>query len=108
MADREFIGGKMTTILLIDDYFVEVDTYNHTLKKKYMGKDEKTGEKKEMEKVIGFYRNLKEVLEALVRCIPLDKTDGRIICMREYADAAENAFKRVDAWREEVDLHRSI
>ena len=40
----------MTTILLIDDYFVEVDAYNHTLKKKYMGKDKKTGDKKEMEK----------------------------------------------------------
>ena len=38
----------MTTILLIDNYFVEVDTYNHTLKKKYMGEDKKTGEKKEM------------------------------------------------------------
>lgn len=98
----------MTTILLIDDYFVEVDTYNHTLKKKYMGEDKKTGEKKEMEKVIGFYRNLQEVLESLVRCIPLDETEGRTICMREYVDAAENAFKKVDAWRKEFDLHRSI
>ena len=98
----------MTTILLIDDYFVEVDTCNHTLKKKYTGEDKKTGEKKEMEKIIGFYRNLQEVLESLVRCIPLDKTDGRIICMRDYAAAAENAFKKVDAWREEFDLHRSI
>ena len=91
----------MTTILLIDDYFIEVDTYNHTLKKKYMGEDKKTGEKKEMEKVIGFYRNLQEVLESLVRCIPLDETDERIICMREYAESAERAFRRVEEWRNE-------
>ena len=91
----------MTIVELINDYFIEIDTYNHTLKKRYIGKDKKTEEEKECEKTIGYYRDIQECVEALVRCIPLDETDGRIICMREYAESAERAFKRVEEWRNE-------
>ncbi len=89
----------MTTILLIDDYFVEVDSYNHTLKKKCMRTDKETGEKKQGEKIIGYYKNLIDCLEALVRLIPLDENNNTTITLREYAQSAERAFKRVEEWR---------
>ena len=89
------------TIELINDYFIEVDELNHTLKKRYMGTDKKTGEKKPAEKVIGYYKNVQDCLERIVRLIPLDENDGAVISMREYAEAAEKAFKRVEEWRNE-------
>ena len=89
------------TIELINDYFIEVDELNHTLKKRYMGTDKKTGEKKPAEKVIGYYKNVQDCLERIVRLIPLDENDGAVISLREYAEAAEKAFKRVEEWRKE-------
>lgn len=89
----------MTKIELIDDYFIEVDAYNHTLKKKYIGKDKKTGEEKEAEKIIGYYRNVPDCIESLVRNLALDETNNTTITLREYAEAAEYAFRRVEAWR---------
>ena len=89
------------TIELIKDYFIEVDELNHTLKKKYMGTDKKTGEKKPAEKIIGYYKNPQDCLERIVRLIPLDENDGAVISLREYAEQAEKAFKKVEEWRKE-------
>ena len=89
------------TIELINDYFIEVDELNHTLKKRYMGTDKKTGEKKPAEKTIGHYNNVQDCLERIVRLIPLDENDGAVISLREYAESAETAFKRVEEWRKE-------
>lgn len=90
----------MITIELLDDYFVEVDDYNHTLKKKYIGKDTKTNTDVEKEKIIGYYSNLVDCIERLLRLITLDELRGTVISMREYAETAERAFKRVEEWRE--------
>ena len=89
------------TIELINDYFIEVDELNHTLKKRYMGTDKKTGEKKPAVKIIGYYKTVQDCLERLVRLIPLDENDGAVISLREYAEQAEKAFKRVEEWRKE-------
>lgn len=91
----------MTTIELINNYFIKVDRYDHTLKKRYTGTDSKTGEEKPAEKVIGYYMNVQQCLEALVRLIPLDENNNTTLTLREYAEAAENAFKKVEAWRKE-------
>lgn len=85
-------------IELINDYFIEVDELNHTLKKRYMGKT-KDGIEKQTEKTIGHYKNVQDCLERIVRLIPLDENDGAVISMREYAEQAEKAFKRVEEWR---------
>lgn len=89
------------TIELINDYFIEVDELNHTLKKRYIGTDKKTGEKKPAEKIIGYYKTVQDCLERIVRLILLDENDGAVISLREYAKQAEKAFKRVEEWREE-------
>lgn len=88
------------TIELINDYFIEVDELNHTLKKRYMGKN-KEGEEKQTEKTIGHYKNVQDCLERIVRLIPLDENDGAVISLREYAEASEKAFKKVEEWRRE-------
>lgn len=92
---------KGVTIELINDYFIEADELNHTLKKRYMGKVKKTGEEKPAEKIIGYYKSVQDCLERIVRLIPLDENEGAVISMREYAEASEKAFKRVEEWRKE-------
>ena len=84
------------TVELIDDYFVEVDELNHTLKKRFEGKT-KDGEPKVSEKIIGYFPNLTACMERTVRLIHLAENDNRVISMREYAEQAELAFKRIQA-----------
>ena len=88
------------TIELIKDYFIEVDELNHTLKKRYVGKTNE-GVEKQTEKTIGHYKNVQDCLERIVRLICLDECDGEVISLREYAEQAEKAFKRVEEWRKE-------
>lgn len=85
---------KTVTIELIDGYFIEVDELNHTLKQRYQG-ETRDGEKKDAERIIGYFSNVKGCVERIVRLIPLDENDGKVISMREYADTIEKAFKRV-------------
>lgn len=82
------------TVELIDDFFVEVDELNHTLKQRFEGKT-KEGEPKSSERIIGYFPNLISCVERTVRLICLAENDNRVISMREYAEAAEFAFKRV-------------
>ena len=42
---------------------------------------------------------MNDCLERLVRLICLDECDGMVISMREYAEQAEKAFKKVEEWR---------
>ena len=92
---------NVVTIELTAGYFVEQDELNCTLKKRYMGTDKKTGEKKPAEKTIGYYKTVQDCLERIVRLIPLDENEGKVISLREYAEQAEKAFKKVEEWRKE-------
>lgn len=89
------------TVELIDGYFIEVDELNHTLKQRYTGED-KNGNPKDAERTIGYYPNVKACVERIVRLIPLGEKDGSVISLREYAEAAEKAFKRVSEWKNSV------
>ncbi|MBR5596507.1 MAG: hypothetical protein IKW30_03775 [Lachnospiraceae bacterium] len=95
---------KQAKIELIDDYFIEVDELNHTLKKRYMATDKKTGEKKPAEKIIGYYKNTQDCVERFVRLVCLDEIQGTVISLREYAEQAEKAFKKVEEWRNKSEL----
>ena len=85
---------KQVKIELIEGYFIEVDELNHTLKQRYTGED-KEGNPKDAERTIGYYPNVQACIERIVRLIPLDENDGTTISLREYAEAAEKAFKKV-------------
>ena len=95
---------KQAKIELIDDYFIEVDELNHTLKKRYMATDKKTGEKKPAEKIIGYYKNTQDCVERFVRLVCLNEIQGTVISLREYAEQAEKAFKKVEEWRNKSEL----
>lgn len=82
------------TIELVNGYFVEVDELNHTLKQRYIGED-KEGNPKEAERIIGYFSNVQQCVERVVRLIPLDENNGTVIFLRKYAESAEKAFKRV-------------
>lgn len=90
----------MVTIEIIKDYFVEQDEMNCTLKKRYIGKS-KEGQEKQTEKVIGYYKSVQDCVERIVRLIPIDENEDEVISLREYAEMAETAFKRVEEWRKE-------
>lgn len=87
---------KNNTVIveLMNDYFVEIDEYNHTLKKRYMGKD-KNGNEQEYEKVIGYFNNIKQCVERMTRLLTLEELDGNVVKIKEYAEAAEKAFQAV-------------
>ena len=95
---------KQAKIELIEDYFIEVDELNHTLKKRYMATDKKPGVKKPAEKIIGYYKNTQDCVERLVRLVCLDEIEGTVISLREYAEQAEKAFKKVEEWRNKSEL----
>lgn len=95
---------KQAKIELMNDYFIEVDELNHTLKKRYMATDQKTGEKKPAEKIIGYYKNTQDCVERFVRLVCLDEIEGTVISLREYAEQAEKAFKKVEEWRNKSEL----
>lgn len=61
MAERKLIGGNMTIVELINDYFIEIDTYNHTLKKRYIGKDKKPRKKKSVKRLLDITEIFKNV-----------------------------------------------
>lgn len=72
-----------------------MDELNHTLKQRYQGETKDGGEKKSAERIIGYYPSIRACVERIVKLIPLDENDGKVISMREYVDEIEKAFKRI-------------
>ena len=95
---------KTVTIELINDYYIEVDELNHTLKQRYTGEDKEGNKKEGCERTIGFFPNVQAYLERLFRLVALDETDKAVISLREYAECAEKAFKRIEEWRNNNEI----
>lgn len=89
---------KTLKIELINDYYIEVDELNHTLKQRYIGKD-KDGNKKDAERIIGYFPDVQACVERLFRLVVLDETDKTVISLKEYAESAERAFLKIKEWR---------
>lgn len=82
----------MTTVELKGGYFVEIDPMNYTLKQRYTatGKD---GEKKEAEKVCGYFGNMKSAVGKYIKLVQLDVMDGETLSLREYVKTIEQCDK---------------
>lgn len=89
---------KTVKIELINDYYIEVDELNHTLKQRYIGED-KDGNKKDAERTIGYFPNVQACVERLFSLVVLDETDKTVISIKEYAECAERAFLKIKEWR---------
>ena len=89
---------KTIKIELINDYYIEVDELNHTLKQRYIGED-KDGNPKDSERTIGYFPDVQACVERLFMLAVLDETDNEVISIKEYAECAEKAFRRIKEWR---------
>lgn len=79
----------VTLDLGIEGYFVEIDDLNATLKKKYVG--ERNGKKAKCEKTIGYYSNVKDAIEKVLKILPNDINDGKTVTLTEYIDSLKQA-----------------
>lgn len=89
---------KLVKIELINDYYIEVDELNHTLKQRHMGKD-REGVEKECERIIGYFPDVQACVERLFRLVALDETDKAVISLKEYAKCCEMAYLKIKDWR---------
>lgn len=84
-----------------NEYFVEVDEMNVTLKQKYIGKD-KEGNKKESERVIGYFSTMEGAIRRFLSHNQIDLLSDTAMEMEEYIkcikcinEDAVSAFKRI-------------
>ena len=76
----------MNLIMLSNSYFIEIDRYNHTLKKKC------TGKKEEYEKVCGYFNSVRQAVEKFVKLNQLDiETKGDLY---EYVEHVERCNEK--------------
>lgn len=87
-------GISMAKIELTNGYYIEVDDMNCTLKQRYIG-EKKTGEKKDAERTIGYYKTVTDALERLFCLNRLDKMDGMELSLTGYINAIEKADSEV-------------
>ena len=94
----------MTTIKLINGYFVEVDPFNYTLKRKYMVK-KKDGIERECTKLIGYYSKLEHVIARAIELEELYHMDGLELEMKEYVDMVKKSNRdSVEALRKAFEV----
>lgn len=82
----------MTTVELKGGYFVEIDPMNYTLKQRYTA-TAKTGEKKESEKICGYFGNMRSVIGKYIKLVQLDVMDGESLSLAEYVKTIEQCDK---------------
>lgn len=94
----------MTTIKLINGYFVEVDPFNYTLKRKYMVKN-KDGIERECTKLIGYYSKLEHAIARVIELEELYHMDGLELEMKEYVDMVKKSNRdSVEALRKAFEI----
>ena len=84
----------MAKIELFNGYYIEVDDMNCTLRQRYIG-EKKTGEKKDAERTLGYYKTVTDALERLFCLNRLDKMDGMELSLTEYINAIKKADSEV-------------
>lgn len=73
----------MTTINLKNGFYIEVDSFNHTLKQIFQGKTE-SGNAKESNRTCGYFPSVRGAIEKYIKLCRLDVLDGEYMDMQEY------------------------
>ena len=84
---------KMSKIELINDYYIEVEPLNYTLKQRYMGED-KEKNPKEQTRTIGYYGTVTHAVEEMIKHYCKNETksfDGDLI---EYAELIDSVGRK--------------
>lgn len=79
-------------IQLKNNYFIETDPLNFTLKQSYVG-ESKDGVKKESSRFIGHYPNMEAALERFLRLMRHAGKEDSIISAEEYINQLKKANK---------------
>ena len=69
-------------------YYIEVDTYNYTLKQKYDGKT-KDGQDKDSVRTCGYFGNIRNAIEKYLKLVQLDLLDDEALSLQEYVKSIE-------------------
>ncbi|OUO78179.1 hypothetical protein B5F53_11570 [Blautia sp. An249] len=81
-------------IILAENYVIDIDPLNYTLKKKYIGKDS-SGNDKAAEKVCGYFGNVRECVEEFIRLAQIEKLKGMELSLEGYLERLEKENKRI-------------
>lgn len=82
----------MYKITITDDYFVEVDALNYTLKHKYtISKGINKGNEKE--EILGYFGTLEQALRKCSKDILDNRLDGATISLDGYINRLESDFR---------------
>lgn len=79
-------------IKLDQEFFIEVDSLNHTLKQKYKG-ETRDGDKKEAEKVIGYFPDVEQCVERYLDERQKLVSPDKAMTMREYVNLVKRSNK---------------
>lgn len=69
-------------------YYIEIDTYNYTLKQKYDGKT-RDGQDKDSVRTCGYFGNIRNAIEKYLKLVHLDLLDEEVLSLQEYAKSIE-------------------
>lgn len=69
-------------------YYIEIDTYNYTLKQKYDGKT-KDGQDKDSVRTCGYFGNIRNAIEKYLKLVQLDLLDDEALSLQEYVKSIE-------------------
>ena len=69
-------------------YYIEVDTYNYTLKEKYDGQT-KDGQDKDSVRTCGYFGNIRNAIEKYLKLVQLDLLDEEALSLQEYVKSIE-------------------
>ena len=69
-------------------YYIEVDTYNYTLKQKYDGKT-KDGQDKDSVRTCGYFGNIRNAIEKYLKLVQIDLLCDEALSLQEYVKSIE-------------------
>ena len=78
----------MTTIILKNGYYIEIDPLNYTLRQKYTG-ETKSGQKKDAFRTLGHFGNMESAIRKYLELSQLDVLDGERLTLEGYADSIQ-------------------
>lgn len=83
----------MATIILSNNFFIDVDPLNYALREKFEGKT-KDGTEKESVRTLGYYGNLRGAIRKYIEtCVQAEISD-ETLAIEKYAEKVEKAVFR--------------
>ena len=84
---------KMSKIELINDYYIEVEPLNYTLKQRYMGEDKEKNPKEQI-RTIGYYGTVTHAVEEMIKHYCKNETKSFDGDLKAYAEIIDNVGEK--------------